>query len=274
MNFPFARDGIPTGEREALRDALRRTALVRASLAVVLLGALLVAFWLARDAGVRQAPLVPSESTAMVALDLSASIGDFRRVATVLRRVAREAEHAGLVVFSGGAYELLPPGTPARELGSYVRFFTPLRDGSEVYPTNPWDVAEFRGGTSITSGLDAARVALEREGVSRGAILLASDLDVEHDSEAVTEAVVAVRRAGIELRIVPVGALPEHRAFFEQLVGRAAFLADEDADAPVRTNAERRFGGTLPWPFLLVAALAVIALAANERFLARLEVRS
>lgn len=274
MVFPSAREGIPTGERGALRGATRRTALLRASLGLLLLVALLSAFLLASDADVRQAPLVPSDTTATVALDLSASIGDFPRIATVLRRVAREQEHAGLVVFSGGAYELLPPGAPARELGHFARFFTPVREDSDVFPTNPWDVAEFRGGTSITSGLDAARTALEREGVSRGAILLASDLDVEHDSEAVTEAVVAIRRAGIELRIVPVGALPEHLAFFEQLVGRAAFLADEEAGTPVATSAERRFGGTLPWGFLLVGALAVIALTANERLLARLEVRS
>lgn len=239
----------------------------------MLLASLLAAFLLSREADVRQAPLFPSETTAMVALDLSGSIGDFRRLATVLKRVAREEERAGLVVFSGGAYELLPPETPARELGSYARFFTPTRTGGEAYPINPWDVAEFRGGTSVASGLDAARSALEREGISRGAILLASDLDVEQDSESVTEAVVAVRRAGIELRIVPVGALPQHRAFFERLVGRAAFLADEDADAPVATSMERRFGGTLPWRFLLVGAVAVLALAANERLLARLEVR-
>ncbi len=273
MAFQLTREGIPTGERSELRQALRRTTLLRALLGLVLLAALSVAFLLSRDAGVRQAPLVSSETTAMVALDLSASIGNFPRIAAVLRRIARDEENAGLVVFSGGAYELLPPGAPAREVGSFARFFTPLREGGEVYPTNPWDVAEFRGGTSIGSGLDAARAALRREGVSRGAIVLASDLDVEADSESVSEAVVAIRRDGIELRIVPVGALPQNRAFFEQLVGRAAFLAEEDAEAPVATAAERRFGGTLPWGFLLVSALAVVFLTANERFLSRLEVR-
>lgn len=273
MALPLARDGIPTGERRALRRSLRRTLVLRAVLGLALLGALALALLLARDAGVRQAPLVSSETTAMVALDLSASIGNFPRIAAVLRRIARDEENAGLVVFSGGAYELLSPGAPAREVGSFARFFTPLREGGEVYPTNPWDVAEFRGGTSIASGLDAARAALRREGVSRGAIVLASDLDVEHDSESVGEAILAVRRDGIELRIVPVGALPQHRAFFEQLVGRAAFLAEEDAEAPVATAAERRFGGTLPWGFLLVSALAIIFLTANERFLSRVEVR-
>ncbi len=273
MAFPLVRDGIPTGERRALRRSLRRTGVLRAVLGLALLAALALALLLARDAGVRQAPLVSSETTAMVALDLSASIGNFPRIAAVLRRIARDEENAGLVVFSGGAYELLPPGAPAREVGSFARFFTPLREGGEVYPTNPWDVAEFRGGTSIASGLDAARSALRRDGVSQGAIVLASDLDVEADSESVTEAILAVRRDGIELRIVPVGALPQNRAFFEQLVGRAAFLAEEDAEAPVATAAERRFGGTLPWGFLLVSALAVVFLTANERFLSRLEVR-
>lgn len=271
MAYSLGRDGIPTGEGRALRRHMRRTALLRAVLALALLGALASAFALTRDADVHRAPLVPADTTAMLVLDLSASIGDFHRVGDALRRVAREQEEAGLVVFSDGAYELLPPGTPGRELEPFARFFTPLGNGQ--YPTNPWDVAGFRGGTSISSGLTAARDALAREGVSHGSILLASDLDVEADSERVSEIVTAIRGDGTEIRVLPVGALPRHVAFFERLLGRAAFLAEGDEpEAPVARPEERRLGGVLPWGFLAVAALAVALLAANERLLSRLEV--
>src|SRR5919106_5197250 len=171
MDFPLGREGIPTGEGRALRRHLRRTAFLRAVFALGLLAALAYAFVLTRGAEAGRAPLVPAETTAVLVLDLSASIGDYHRVGDALRRVAREEENAGLVIFSDGAYELLPPGSPGRELEPFARFFTPLAGGA--YPRNPWDVAEFRGGTSISSGLRAARDAFERDGVSRGAILLA-----------------------------------------------------------------------------------------------------
>lgn len=273
MAFSLGRDGIPTGEGRDLRRSMRRTALLRAVFALALLAALAFAYALTRDADVRRSSLVPGETTAMLALDLSASIGDFRRVGDTLRRVAREEEHAGLVVFSDGAYELLPPGTPGRELERFARFFTPGENGE--YPTNPWDVSGFRGGTSISSGLAAAQEALAREGISRGSILLASDLDVEADSERVSEVVTAILGIGTEIRVIPVGALPRHVAFFERLLGRAAFLAEGDEpEAPVATAGEKRPGGVLPWSFLAVAALAIALLAANERLLSRLEVRS
>jgi hypothetical protein len=272
MDFPFGREGIPTGERPALRRHVRRTAFLRGVLAVALLAALAFAFALTRGTEASRASLLPADTTAMLVLDLSASIGDYRRVGEALRRVAREHEDAGLVLFSDGAYELLPPGSPGRELEPFARFFTPDENGE--YPRNPWDEGGFRGGTSISSGLTTARAALARERVSRGSILLASDLDVEADAEAVSDAVSAIRRDGTEIRVIPVGASPRHVAFFERLLGRAAFLAaGDEPESPVATPAERRLGGVLPWGFLAVAALAVALLAANERLLSRLEVR-
>lgn len=272
MDFRLGREGIPTGEGRALRRHLRRTALLRGVLALALVAALASAFFLTRGAEANRASLVPVDTTAMLVLDLSASIGDYRRVGEALHRVAREEEDAGLVLFSDGAYELLPPGSPGRELEPFARFFTPGENGE--YPTNPWDAAGFRGGTSISSGLTTARAALAREGVSRGSILLASDLDVEADSEAVSDAVIAIRGDGIEIRVIPVGASPRHVAFFERLLGRAAFLAaGDEPESPVATPTERRLGGVLPWGFLGVAALTIALLAGNERLLSRLEVR-
>lgn len=270
MAFPLGREAIPTGDGRALRRHIRRTALLRALLALALVVALGYAFTLTRDADARGAQLVPADTTAMLVLDLSASIGDYRRVGDALRRVAREQEDSGLIVFSDGAYELLPPGSPGRELEPFARFFTP--DANGEYPRNPWDVAEFRGGTSISSGLRAARDAFERDGVSRGSVLLVSDLDVEADSQEVRREVVALREDGIEIRVIPVGASPRHLAFFEALLGRTAFLAEEGTETPVATPQERRFGGVQPWGFLAAVALVLVLLTANERLLSRLEV--
>jgi hypothetical protein len=239
-----------------------------------MLAAFAGAFLVSTDADVRAAPLLPSGTTAVVVLDLSASVGNFRRIGETLGRVSRSDQNAGLIVFSGGAYEVIPTGAPARELGSLVRFFTPIRGTKDVFPANPWDAAKFRGGTSIASGLEAARYALERDGVSRGSILLISDLDAASDPQGLTEALVGLRQAGIELRVVPLSPLPEHRAFFERIAGRAALLAESESGSAVQAPEERRAGGTLPAWFLLAGALLVLLLTANERLLSRLDFRT
>jgi hypothetical protein len=268
------RRGIPTGDARALRGPARRTTLLRAAAGLALLVTLAAAFLVATDADVQSARLLPSDTTAVVVLDLSASIGNFRRVGETLSRVARSDQNAGLVVFSGGAYEVIPPGAPARELGSLVRFFTPIRGTKDVYPANPWDAARFRGGTSIASGLEAARYALERDAVQDGSILLVSDLDAASDPQGLSDALVALRRDGIELRVVPLSPLPEHRAFFERIAGRATLLADADPESPVQAPEERRAFGTLPTRFLLAGTLLLLILAANERLLTRLDFRT
>lgn len=266
--------GVPTGERRALRRPLRRTVAVRLALALGLLGALAAAFALSRGEDVRAAPLLPGDGTGMVVLDLSLSIGQFERIAETLQRLAREDERAGLVVFSDAAYELLPPGAPGRELESLVRFFTPRTAGRDDYPVNPWELGGFRAGTRISGGLEVAREALVRTGVENGSILLVSDLDVAQDETNLSATLVDLKRDGIALRLVPLASQPQNRAFFEQLVGRAAFVAEADPEEPLATPEERRLGGTLPWAFLLVAGLVVALLSVNERLLARLEVRA
>lgn len=274
MATPEAVGRIPYSGRRALRRQLRRTLSVRVVLGGALLVLLLYAFALSRSEDVRAAPLLPKDGASMVVLDLSLSIGQFERIAQTLRRLARDDERAGLVVFSDAAYELLPPGSPGRELASLLRFFTPTSAGGDDYPVNPWEAGGFRAGTRISGGLDVARQALERSGVERGAILLVSDLDVAQDETNLSETLVELNRAGIALRLVPLAAQPQNRAFFEQLVGRAAFVADADPEAPVATTEERQLGGALPWAFLAVAAALVAALALNERLLARFEARA
>jgi hypothetical protein len=263
---------IPTGERGRLRRQIRRTTIVRMGLAAAIVVAAALTVAAARGADERTPSLLPSSSGSMVVLDLSASVGDFPRIASALRRLSREDEPAGLVVFSGGAYELLPPGSPPAELGRFARFFEPVREGSDSYARNPWDEAEYRGGTSIPSGLELARYAFERAGVREGTILLISDLDAAGDTQGLSNALVAVRRSGYEIRVIPAGALPENQAFFERILGRTALLAEADPETPVETPAERRLGGILPWQFLFLAALVVALLSVNERMLGRLEV--
>lgn len=274
MTYLTLGTGVPTGERYALRRAARRTLAARVLLALALIGALAAAFTLSRREDTRAAPLLPGDATGMVVLDLSLSVGQFDRIAETLRRLARGDERAGLVVFSDAAYELLPPGAPGRELESLVRFFTPRTAGDDDYPVSPWELGGFRAGTRISGGLEVARQALLRAGVDNGSILLVSDLDVAQDETNLSAVLVALKRDGIDLRLVPLASQPQNRAFFEQLVGRAAFVAEADSEKPLATAEERRLGGTLPWAFLVAAGVTVLLLTLNERFLVRLEVRS
>ena len=163
------RRGIPTSEPAPLRHAVRRKTIVRIVLALALVGALAIAFLLARRADVRHAPLVPSGTTGMVVLDLSASVYE-SAFGPTLEKMATSGERAGLVVFSDAAYEVLPPGSPGRELLPYLRFFRPAPNSTTgSFPPNPWQ--DFRAGTRISQGLAVAREALVRRPGTRVVVL-------------------------------------------------------------------------------------------------------
>src|SRR6266496_2645632 len=118
--------GIPATDTSSLRGVVRRTMLALAVLA-------------ARDSNVRQAPLVPSGTTGMVVLDLSASVYE-AAFGPTLEKMAKQGERAGLVVFSDAAYEVLPPGTPGHELLPFLRFFRPAPNSTTgTFPPNPWE---------------------------------------------------------------------------------------------------------------------------------------
>ncbi len=121
--------GIPTSEPRSLRHAVRRTTVVRIVLAAALIAALLLAFFVLRRSDVRNAPLVPSGTTGMIVLDLSASVYE-SAFGPTLQKMARQGERAGLVVFLDQAYEVLPPGTPGRELLNYLPLFA---EGETLY---------------------------------------------------------------------------------------------------------------------------------------------
>lgn len=268
MQLPIElRRGIPASEPGKFRRVAWRTTVVRGVLAGAMCAALALAFLVAHRQDVRQAPLVPSGTTGMLVLDLSASVYEGALDVTI-QKLVRTDERTGLVVFSDSAYELLPPGSPARELQSLLRFFKARPDAT--LPPNPWE--DFRAGTRISTGLAFAREALLREKVTRGSIVLVSDLEILPDEIArLSEVLALVREDGFQLRIVPLFPTEEKRALIEQLVGPEAFLSSPEKEG-VRAPEEQTLASAAPWLFLLAGALLVLLLTANERVLARLEV--
>lgn len=269
MTLPIElRRGIPSSEPARVRGAERRTTVIRLALAAAMCAALALAFLVARSQDVRHAPLVPSGTTGMLVLDLSASVSEGGLDVTV-EKLSSTDEKTGLVVFSDGAYELLPPGSPSRELSSLLRYFKVRADGT--LPRNPWE--EFRGGTRISAGMEFARQVLHREGVSRGSIVLVSDLEIDPDEIArLSEVLALIKSEGFEVRVVPLFPTEEKRALVEQLVGSNAFVREPE-QRELRTPEERSFVGLAPWLFVVAGALLMLLLAANENTLARLEVR-
>src|SRR5215204_414232 len=273
MAFPLElRRPIPTSEPARLRPLARRTAVLRAALALALVGTLAAAVLVARSVDPRHAPLVPSGTTGLLVLDLSASVYEDAFGQTI-RKLARSGERTGLIAFSDAAYELLPPGTPARELLPLLRFFRPeAASASGELPVDPWK--DFRAGTRISEGLRVAHETLRRDGTDNGSIVLVSDLEILPDEVVrLSEVAAELREDGIGLRIVPLFPTPAKYARIREIVGASSFLRESSAASPVAAPEGRSVRHALPWGFVLVAALLVALLAVNEALLSRLEVR-
>ena len=258
---------LPHGELTALRRPIRRTMALRVTLGLALAAVFLAAFAHSRERDARPDPLLPPGSMGMIVLDLSASAGLQAGFGELLRRVAAADEPTGMVAFSDVAYELVPPGTPGRDFAPLIRFF------AKGITANPW--ASFQTGTNLSGGLEAARAALERDGVERGAILLASDLEFfPDDVPRLTATLGEMRADGIALRILPLGAREEQRQFFERVVGPGIFVEPAEAAAAASAGeAEGRFRlaeEDTPWLFACLVLVLGLLLAANERACGRL----
>jgi len=261
---------VPTSEPTRLRRTGKRTLLLRLGLAVALLGALGGTFLVARSEGVERAPLVPTGKTGILVLDLSASTSE-EAFAQTIENLAAADEDVGLIAFSDAAYELLPIGTPARELLPLLRYFS-TSGGNEPPAQNPW--VGFRQGTRVSEGMRAAHEALRREGLTNGSLILVSDFEILPDEiQRVAEQVAEVRQDGIDVRLVPLDPTPERRARVNAILGGAAVLREKSEDAPVRAPDARSLSSAVPWAFAGVAGLLVLLLSLNERLLPRLEVR-
>ena len=104
---------IPLADAGALRPAATRTLLVRIALAATLAGLVVAAALVSRHPHTETIVTLPAHSSAIVVLDVSASISadTYSRIGATLSSLARSDGRYGLVVFSDQAYEALPPGT-------------------------------------------------------------------------------------------------------------------------------------------------------------------
>lgn len=260
---------IPSADAGALRRPRLRTAAVRAALAALALGLLALGFLSARGLEPRGSELVPGGRSGVVVLDVSLSIAeqDYAQMRAVLERVIATGNPTGLVVFSDVAYELLPPRSPAKELRPLLRFF-PRRGGR--LPANPW-TPRFQAGTRISAALELAHEMLRRDRVSPASILLVSDLQTAPaDYAPLGRALGRLVRAGVAVRIVPLAATSDGRAFFGGILGQEAFVEAIEPAAGEPRALEVSLRGETPLALLVASALVLLALAAYERLAGRL----
>ena len=265
---------IPVADAPALAGAAQRTLSIRIALAAVLVGTVVAAALVSRSPHTQTIVTLPSDSTAIVALDLSASISSdtYSRIGNTLSSLARSHGRFGLVVFSDQAYEALPPGTAAANLQPLVRFFTlPKQAGpgfAPTYPANPWQDS-FTSGTKISAGLSLAhRIAVD-SGARRPVVILISDLDDDPDDVArLATMMLAYKRDHVPLRIVSLNPTPDAEAYFRRIAPQQTPIihAGTLAPGPVPRNHT-----PFPWPLVALAALAAVGLAMNELWGPRLE---
>jgi hypothetical protein len=255
---------IPLPEARALDAARLRTTAVRFGLAAVLLGLLVAAFLLARNPRPDDS-LLPAGTSPVVVLDLSWSTSsDYKEIGATLRRLAASNRRIGLVVFSDAAYEMFPPGTPSRELRSLLRFFIGPRSSRTA---SPW-ASSLSGGTRVSTALLLARDVLARDHVSKGSVVLVSDLgDAPNDRAALSAAVLGYVRAGIPLRVVGVNSTAENEQLFQGLLGSRPIQPRLEGSSAFRAGTT---SSGLPLALVVVAGVLLGLLAVNELACARL----
>jgi hypothetical protein len=264
--WPRSRGEIASPDARAFPVGARRTRLVRIAFAGTAVALLLAAASSARDLEARERGLLPTGTVGVAVVDLSLSIADedYNTVRRSLSTLIAEDARIGLVVFSDAPYELLPPGTPASEMRPMLRLLVPPTLGP---PVNPW-TQTFRAGTRISAALELAWAMLERDGVKNGSILLVSDLDTAPDDvPALARTVEALRRSEIELRVVPLAPSSDAQLLFEGLLEKDRFKAPSDL---VETAGSSVATTRVPLALLVLGGLFFVALAAHERFGARL----
>jgi len=266
---------LPLAETTSLREAARRTRVVRGALALLLVLLVLAAALLARETHVERVSLLPADTSGILVLDVSASISTdtYDRIRATLDTLSRGKTPFGLVVFSDVAYEALPPGTPAAELGSFTRFFQvrePAPGFAPELPVTPWSRA-FSAGTRISAGLATARAVLAENRTRRGAVLLVSDLsDDPKDVQRVAQEIAAYEARGIALRVVGLNPTPADAAFFGRLLRDDSAVVEARLPGEGRLEGQRRVSSSFPTALVAAVCSVLILLAANELWGARL----
>ncbi|MFL5937654.1 MAG: vWA domain-containing protein [Gaiellaceae bacterium] len=266
---------IPLADAAALRPAARRTLAIRIALAATL-GALIVAGVLvSRHPHTQTIVVLPSDSSAIVVLDVSASISSdtYSRIGATLRSLARSGGRYGLVVFSDQAYEALPPGTPASDLAPLVRYFTlpPARGGfAQTFPPNPW-AKTFSAGTKVSAGLQLADGIAFQDKLRKPVVILVSDLDDDpQDLPRLVTIMLALKRDHIPLRIVGLNPSSQDAAFFRRLSGGAPIVRA----GLLQPGPEPKNHTPFPWTLVALALVVAVGIAAHELWAPRLEWRS
>lgn len=293
------RQAIPVADAKAMTASARRLTVVRAALAAGLVLALAGAVLFAQRPGEGERTLVKGADSGVVVLDLSASIGQpGRTVVDPFEYLADTDQEFGLVIFSGRAYEVLPPGTSSAELRPIIRALLPFPEvclartdiqcppGSRrVVPdtpegerirrgsVTPWD-SNFRGGTEISQGLTLARQMLDRHGMREHGVLLISDLDdALLDIPKLTRELIVYRQEKIPIHVVALAPFDDDRFFFERILGKDAFVnrADMTPGLDARRRAQR---AGVPEGLAGLALVLLTLLALNEHFCGRLAWRT
>lgn len=266
---------LPLAEAPSLAGAARLTLAARVALAALALGAAAALLLVSRNPHTRTLVPLPAHGSAIVVLDLSASISSdtFSRIGGTLAELSRGGGRLGLVVFSDVAYEALPPGAPASDLAPLVRYFTlpPQKQPgfAPTFPTNPWQ-ATFSGGTRISAGLELAHT-LALAGRRPEPVVLVSDLDDDpSDLPRLASVLAAYRRDRVPTRIVGLNPSPQDVDLFRRLLGPSAPVVEAPTVAQVPPHEVTAF----PWPLVALAAAAAAALALREAWSPRLEWRT
>ena len=266
---------IPLADALALRPAARRTLLVRAVLAAALGGLVVAAVVVSRHPHTQTIVALPPHSSAIVVLDVSASISadTYSRIGGTLQSLTRSGGRYGLVVFSDQAYEALPPGTGAADLAPLVRYFTlpPARGGfAQTFPANPWQRV-YSAGTKISAGLELAHQIAFEDRLSKPIAILVSDLDDDPaDFPRLRTIMLALKRDRIPLRIVGLNPSDQDVALFKRLTGGAPIVRA----GPLEPGPQPRNHTPFPWTLFTIALVAALGIAAHELWGPRLEWRT
>ena len=289
------RQAIPLADAGNMSMPARRQTILRVVLAAGLLASLAGAILFAQRPGEGDRTLVKGADSGVVVLDLSASIGaPGRSVVDPFEYLADTDQEFGLAIFSGRAYEVLPPGTSSAELRPIIRALLPFPDlclaradiqcpkgTHRVSPNSeegqnirrlsvtPWD-SNFRGGTEISTGLSLARDMLRRHNMQEHGVLLISDLDdATLDVPNLTRELITYRQLKIPLHLVALAPFDDDRFFFERILGKEAFVnhADMTPGLDARRRAQR---AGVPEGLAGLALVLLILLALNEHYCGRL----
>jgi hypothetical protein len=265
---------IPYAGAAGLRRLAARTLAVRIALWVVLVALVLAAAAEAWHPRRSAQPLLPARAGGIVVLDLSASItpDTYSRIHETLQQLVARGGSYGLVVFSGTAYEALPPGTPSSALAPIVRYFSvPSAPPGEQpsLPANPWGAAGFTSGTEISSGLDLARRIELANGIRHPAVVLISDLqDDPNDLERLTAVLGEYHVEKASLRVITLNADPNDLARFGGLIDRASSIVPAGLSKP---HAAASPHTSFPVLLVVLAAAAALLLGAVEVTSTRLD---